>query len=151
MHQLVAEFSARAAETPDAVAVIDASGPHTAAEVLRSAEELAGVLAEIVDGAPTVLVQADNTWRTLSAALAVGLRGGLIAVVSRHATPGEFAIACSDLVPDVVIASGPVLSAGTSPSTTSPRGMRPLTAGRSWLVRARRAVSTAGAAASSSR
>lgn len=109
MQQLVAEFSARAEAAPDAIAVIDASGSHTTAEVMREAGRLARVLAEAVEGAPTVLVQADNTWRTLSAALAVGMRGGLIAVVSRHATPGEFAIACSDLVPDVVIAPEPVI------------------------------------------
>src|SRR5215207_8277440 len=109
MQQLAAEFSVRAAKSPHAIAVIDAFGAHTMAEVLREAEDLSRTMAETLDGAPTVLVQADNTWRTLSAALAVGLRGGLIAVVSRHATPGEFSIACSDLEPDMVIASPAVI------------------------------------------
>ena len=56
----------------------------------------------MADGVPTVLVQADNTWRTLAAAVAVGMRGGVIAVVSRHADASEFAIALEDIVPDAV-------------------------------------------------
>ena len=55
-------------------------------------------------GPPTVLVQADNSWRTLAAAVAVGLRGGLIAVISGHATRSEYELALEDIEPDAVLA-----------------------------------------------
>src|SRR5699024_9429737 len=95
-----------AARTPDAVAVIDAEGSHTIAEVLEGARELAAVLESATDGPATVLVRADNSWRTVAAAVAVGLNGGLLAVMSGHATRSEFDIAMEDLRPDVVVVDG---------------------------------------------
>ena len=129
MQQLVAEFSARAATAPDAIAVIDASGSHTTAEVMREAELLSRVLAAAVEGAPTVLVQADNTWRTLAAALAVGMQGGLIAVISRHATPASSRSRCRTSIPDVVVASEP-----DDPRLGRPRGplLREIRGARGW-------------------
>jgi len=91
---VVHEFQRRA----DTVAVIDDSGRHTARELLRHAETLAGS----VSG--TVLIQADNSWRTVAASLAVGLSGGTIAVVNRHTTAAEFAAAYEDIQPDAVVA-----------------------------------------------
>ncbi|TGN66056.1 acyl-CoA synthetase [Nocardioides eburneiflavus] len=107
MQKLAREMAERAAATPDQVAVVDGTGVHTLGSVVREATALAGILEERPGGAPTVLVQADNTWRTLAAAVAVGLRGGTIAVVSAHATRSEFAMALEDLRPDAVLA-GPV-------------------------------------------
>ncbi len=54
---------------------------------------------------PTVLVQADNSWRTLVTTLAVGRVGGFVAVMSGHATELELDLALEDIQPDVVIAS----------------------------------------------
>ncbi len=105
MHQLAQQFMERADRTPDAVAVVDGTGVHTVAEVAEAAVALARVLREGLEGAPTVLVQADNTWRTLAAALAVGIRGGLIAVISGHATRSEFELALEDIEPDAVLAA----------------------------------------------
>lgn len=96
MRDVVREFTAR----PDAVAVIDESGSHTAGAILAAARELADSL----PGPATVLVQADNSWRTVVAAVAVGLTGGVLAVVNRHTTRPEFAAAMEDIEPDVVIA-----------------------------------------------
>ena len=110
MWELAREFVARAANSPDDIAVVDATGEHTVAEVVAAATGLAAQLDAATGGSPTVLVQADNTWRTLAAAIAVGLRGGLIAVFSRHATPSEFAVALNDIAPDVVIADRQSLS-----------------------------------------
>ncbi|MBA8958662.1 acyl-CoA synthetase (AMP-forming)/AMP-acid ligase II [Rhodococcus percolatus] len=110
MWELAREFVARAANSPDDIAVVDATGEHTVAEVVAAATGLAAQLDAATGGSPTVLVQADNTWRTLAAAIAVGLRGGLIAVFSRHATPSEFAVALDDIAPDVVIADRQSLS-----------------------------------------
>ncbi|KXF54156.1 acyl-CoA synthetase [Rhodococcus sp. SC4] len=104
MWELAREFDARAKSSPDEIVVVDASGEYTAACVVAAATELAALLATAPGGSPTVLVQADNSWRTLTAALAVGLRGGVVAVFSRHATPSEFAVALHDIAPDVVIA-----------------------------------------------
>jgi cyclohexanecarboxylate-CoA ligase len=97
VRQVVHEFQRRAARS-DAVAVIDDSGRHTARELLRHAETLAGA----VSG--TVLVQADNSWRTVAASLAVGMSGGTLAVVNRHTTAAEFAAAVEDIQPDAVVA-----------------------------------------------
>ncbi|MDT9593270.1 class I adenylate-forming enzyme family protein [Nocardioides zeae] len=105
MKQLAATLVERAQVTPDAVAVVDGSGAHTLGEVLAAAHELADSLAAASDGAPTVLLQADNTWRTLAASVAVGLRGGLVTVMSSHATAGEYELALEDIVPDAVVAS----------------------------------------------
>lgn len=106
MKQLARDVTERAARTPDAVAVVDGDGVHTTAAVLEAARELASVIESAVDGPATVLVRADNSWRTVAAAVAVGLSGGLFAVISGHATKSEFDIAMEDLQPDVVVADG---------------------------------------------
>jgi acyl-CoA synthetase (AMP-forming)/AMP-acid ligase II len=105
MQTLAREFAERAERAPGDVAVIDALGEHTVGEVMRAARDLAVALEESLGGSPTVLVQADNTWRTLATALAVGLRGGMVAVFSSHAVASEFALAVEDVEPDAVIAS----------------------------------------------
>jgi acyl-CoA synthetase (AMP-forming)/AMP-acid ligase II len=109
MQLLAREFAERAERTPRDVAVIDALGVHTVGEVMAAARALAVALEEAVDGCPTVLVQADNTWRTLATALAVGLRGGMVAVLSSHAVASEFELAMEDIGPDAVVASDDVL------------------------------------------
>jgi len=105
MRQLAQELVERAGHDPDAVVVIDGEGAHTLGEVVARAKEVAELLGGALSGAPTVLVQADNSWRTLAAALAVGLRGGLIAVISGHAARSEYDLALEDIRPDAVIAS----------------------------------------------
>ncbi|GAB2928810.1 acyl-CoA synthetase [Rhodococcus aerolatus] len=111
MQVLAAEFAQRAAGSPASVAVLDATGVHTTAEVQAGADALAGLLGARVDGPPTLLVQADNTWRTLTAALAVGARGGVVVVISAHATAAELALALEDVEPDAVLAAPEVLDA----------------------------------------
>jgi len=108
MRQVVREFQQRAAEA-DFVAVIDDTGSHTARQLLDEAERLAGALsAGTADGAVgTVMIQADNSWRTVAATLAAGLSGGdggVIALVNRHTTRAEFATAWEDIRPDAVVA-----------------------------------------------
>lgn len=103
MKLLAKDMVERARREPVRLAVRDELGEHTLGKVVAAADDLAALLAKIDDRAPTVLVQADNTWRTLAAALAVGLRGGVIAVFSPHATAGEFRLAVEDIDPDVVI------------------------------------------------
>ncbi|MEU7306162.1 class I adenylate-forming enzyme family protein [Streptomyces sp. NPDC007206] len=105
MRQVVREFQQRADET-DFVAVIDDTGSHTARELLDEATRLAEALSTGADGEPvgTVMVQADNSWRTVAATLAVGLSGGVLAVVNRHTTQAEFLGAWEDIRPDAVVA-----------------------------------------------
>ena len=110
MQLLAREFAERAERAPGDVAVIDALGTHTVGDVMAAARELAGALEESLGGSPTVLVQADNTWRTLATALAVGLRGGMVAVLSSHAVASELELAMEDIEPDAVVASGEVLA-----------------------------------------
>jgi acyl-CoA synthetase (AMP-forming)/AMP-acid ligase II len=105
MKLLAREFADRAERAPDDVAVVDALGTHTVGGVMHAARELAVALEESLGGSPTVLVQADNTWRTLATALAVGLRDGMVAVFSGHAVSSEFALAMEDIEPDAVVAS----------------------------------------------
>ena len=109
MRQVADEFRRRA-ERSDSVAVIDDSGPHPARELLRHAEGLA----ETLSG--TVLIQADNSWRTVAASLAVGLGGGTLAVVNRHTTAAEFAAAFEDIQPDVVVAEPAALAEWAVPA-----------------------------------
>jgi acyl-CoA synthetase (AMP-forming)/AMP-acid ligase II len=120
MRLLAWEFTQRADRAPDEVAVIDPLGEHTVGEVMEAARELAVGLGEALTGAPTVLVQADNTWRTLATALAVGLRGGVVTVFSSHAAPSEFALALEDVEPDAVIAADDVLTAWGVPEDVFP-------------------------------
>ncbi|WP_155059687.1 class I adenylate-forming enzyme family protein [Streptomyces blattellae] len=103
MRQTVREFYDRA-EQADFTAVIDDHGHHSARGLLRSATELADEMTP--DGTPggTVLLQADNSWRTVAATLAVGLTGGVLALVNRHTTRAEFAAAVADIRPDVLVA-----------------------------------------------
>lgn len=108
MKQLARDVTERATRTPDAIAVVDREGTHTTVEVLEAARELAAALEAATDGPATVLIRADNSWRTVAAAVAVGLTGGLLAVMSGHATRSEFDIAIEDLQPDVVVADGPL-------------------------------------------
>jgi acyl-CoA synthetase (AMP-forming)/AMP-acid ligase II len=110
MRKLARDLVERAERAPDVVAVIDGEGEHTLRHVVTRAGEIAALLDECQDGPPTVLVQADNSWRTLAAAIAVGLRGGLIAVISGHATRSEYALALEDVEPDAVIASPQALA-----------------------------------------
>lgn len=103
MKQLARDVVERARQNPEQVAVIDGTGPHSVRDVVVHATRLAELLGDSLDGPPTVLVQADNTWRTLAAAVAVGLRGGLIAVISGHATRSEYELALEDIRPDAVL------------------------------------------------
>ena len=109
MQLLAREFAERAERAPADVAVIDALGVHTVGEVMAAARGLASALEEALGGSPTLLVQADNTWRTLATALAVGLRGGMVAVLSSHAVATEFELAMEDIEPDAVVAADGVL------------------------------------------
>ncbi|MFI7145161.1 class I adenylate-forming enzyme family protein [Nonomuraea sp. NPDC050022] len=102
----MSEFRRRAEES-DFVAVIDDSGEHTARELLARAARLAEPLG---GGAGTVLLQADNSWRTVAASLAVGMNGGVLAVVNRHTTAAEFAAAFEDIRPDAVVAEPSALA-----------------------------------------
>lgn len=120
MRLLAWEYSQRAERAPDDVAVIDALGEHTLGEVMAAAQQLAVGLGDALTGAPTVLVQADNTWRTLATALAVGLRGGLVTVFSSHAVASEFALAMEDVQPDAVVASAEVLEQWDVPDAAFP-------------------------------
>jgi cyclohexanecarboxylate-CoA ligase len=99
MRQAVLDFRKRA-EQADFVAVIDDSGVHTARDLLARADELANLLGT----GRTVLAQADNSWRTVVVALAVGRTGSVLAVINRHTTRVEFADAFDDIRPDMVVA-----------------------------------------------
>lgn len=103
MKQLALDVLERASRTPDAVAVVDGDGTHTTAEVVAAARELSDLLGSAADAPSTVLIRADNSWRTVACAIAVGLSGGLLAVMSGHATRSEFDIAMEDLQPDIVV------------------------------------------------
>ncbi|WP_405718450.1 acyl--CoA ligase [Streptomyces sp. NBC_01537] len=107
MRQTVREFQRRA-ERSDFTAVIDDSGHHTARELLDRAATLAEAMTPdgTPDGTPggTVMVQADNSWRTVAATLAVGMTGGVLALVNRHTTAAEFAAALEDIRPDALVA-----------------------------------------------
>ncbi|MGW5381161.1 class I adenylate-forming enzyme family protein [Nocardia sp. NPDC003963] len=103
MRILAEEMRERARRAPEQTAVIDEFGQHTLGEIVATATMLAERIAAIDERAPTVLIQADNTWRTLATALAVGLRGGVVAVFSPHATESEFRLALADIDPDLVI------------------------------------------------
>ncbi|MEV6586652.1 class I adenylate-forming enzyme family protein [Streptomyces acidicola] len=101
MREVVREFQRRA-EQADFAAVLDDAGSHTARELLAEATRLAEVM--FPGGARgTVMLQADNSWRTVAGSLAVGLGGGVLAVVNRHTTQAEFAAAFEDIRPDVVV------------------------------------------------
>ncbi|MDZ5622387.1 class I adenylate-forming enzyme family protein [Nocardioides sp. HM23] len=110
MRKLAQELVERAERAPDVVAVIDGEGEHTLRQVVTRAGEIVALLDACQSGPPTVLVQADNSWRTLAAAVAVGLRGGLIAVVSGHAARSEYELALEDIQPDAVVASPQALA-----------------------------------------
>jgi acyl-CoA synthetase (AMP-forming)/AMP-acid ligase II len=104
MREVVLDFAKRA-EQSDFVAVVDDAGEHTARYLLSRAEELA----DAIGHRGTLLVQADNSWRTVVAALAAGLTDGVLAVVNRHTTRAEFAAAFDDIRPDVVVAEPPAV------------------------------------------
>lgn len=110
MRKLAQELVERAERAPEVVAVIDGEGEHTLRQVVAQAGEIVALLEACQAGAPTVLVQADNSWRTLAAAVAVGLRGGLIAVISGHAARSEYELALEDIQPDAVLASPQALA-----------------------------------------
>ncbi|MDV7133894.1 acyl--CoA ligase [Williamsia muralis] len=104
MKLLAQEMLARAASTPDAIAVVDDLGSHSVSDVVAAAQALADRIAAVDLRPPTALIQADNTWHTVAAALAVGLRGGVVAVFSPHAAESEFELAIEDIDPDLVVA-----------------------------------------------
>ncbi|KAA9151012.1 long-chain fatty acid--CoA ligase [Amycolatopsis acidicola] len=104
MKELLADLRS---QDPASVAVIDKDGAHTRAEILAAGEELA---ARLERGA-TLLLQADNTWRTVAGMVAAGQVGGLLALISRHSTRQEFEAAREDIVPDAVLADPGVFTA----------------------------------------
>lgn len=122
MKALATEMLERARRTPAEIAVIDELGRHTLGEIMATATALADAIAAIDHRGPTVLVQADNTWRTVAAALAVGLRGGVVAVFSPHATESEFRLAVEDIDPDLVIAEPEALRRWKVPDELFPTG-----------------------------
>jgi cyclohexanecarboxylate-CoA ligase len=136
VRQVVSEFRLRA---PDAVAVIDDSGQHTVRELFEHADALGGA------ASGTVLVQADNSWRTVAASLAVGASGGTLAVVNRHTTAAEFAAAIEDIQPDAVIAEPAALAEWAVESLLPGGAAMPVLDGwRAWSVPGRRDVSRWG-------
>jgi len=103
MRELVTDLERRVAAEPASVAVLDAAGAHTVESLLTRAAVLATALEATTGARPTVLVQADNAWRTVVAALAVGRLAGTLALISRHASRDEFAAAVEDIRPDAVV------------------------------------------------
>lgn len=120
MRTLAQEMLERARRAPAEIAVIDELGQHTVGEIMATANALADRIAAIDERGPTVIIQADNTWRTLAAALAVGLRGGVVAVFSPHATASEFRLALEDIDPDLVIGDPAALRRWDVPTTEFP-------------------------------
>jgi acyl-CoA synthetase (AMP-forming)/AMP-acid ligase II len=102
VYQIAQEFEHRA-RTSDFIAVVDDEGEHSARWLVDQGRRLAGVLELACERPPTVLAQADNSWRTVAATIAVGRLGGVLALVSRHATRAEFAAAGEDIRPDAVV------------------------------------------------
>lgn len=108
MRELVAELEFRAATTAaggDAIIAVDADGEHSLRELLRAADELSTAVRDVAGAQATILVQADNSWRTVVAALAAGKLDGTLGLLSHHATRAEYDAACEDIDPAVVIAS----------------------------------------------
>ena len=104
MRQLVADWVTRV-EAGDFVAVVDDDGEHSARWVLQQARALAPLFTDPASGRPrTVLVQADNSWRTVVATVAAGLSGAVLALVNRHSTATELRYAVDDVRPDAVLA-----------------------------------------------
>jgi acyl-CoA synthetase (AMP-forming)/AMP-acid ligase II len=126
MRQVVSDFRQRAEET-DFVAVTDDSGEHTARRLLAQATELAHALGG--DHGGTVVVQADNSWRTIAATLAVGMGGGVLAVVNRHTTRGEFAAVLEDIQPDAVVAEPNAMEEWDVPAFLAAGAMHPVLEG----------------------
>lgn len=108
MRLLTEEFERRA-KAADDVAVIDDEGEHSSEALADASETLAKQMTEAGLTAPTVLVQAENSWRTVAAALAVGRVGGVIALMSNYVTAAEFEAAHDDIRPDVLLADSPTL------------------------------------------
>jgi acyl-CoA synthetase (AMP-forming)/AMP-acid ligase II len=133
MRLLAEEFAGRAMADPDRVAVIDGDGAHTAGAVWSAAQDLAATIKGLVEGSPTVLVQADNSWRTLVTVLAIGRLGGFVTVFSGHATAHEFDLALEDVQPDVVVASRGCVDLWDAPAKGFDAGASCLDG---WLVRA---------------
>ncbi|ABW13001.1 AMP-dependent synthetase and ligase [Parafrankia sp. EAN1pec] len=105
MQELVADLDRRAAAGARGVVAWDADGAHTLGAVLAAGTQLAEALAGASGPGATVMVQADNSWRTVAAAVAAARLGGVLALISRHATGVEFVQACEDLDPDAVVAA----------------------------------------------
>ncbi|MBF4996938.1 acyl--CoA ligase [Nocardia sp. BSTN01] len=128
MKILAKEMLERAERSPDRIAVVDEFGEHTLGEIIAAASTLAARIEATDPGAPTVLVQAGNTWHTVAAALAVGMRGGVVAVLSPHAADSEFRLAVADIAPDLVFAEPGTLDRWEVPAAFSIR--QPAFAGR---------------------
>lgn len=122
MKILAREMQDRARRDPDAVVVVDPQGTHRLGAVVTAAERAAEHMGSVSDAPPTVLIQADNTWQTVAAAVAVGLRGGVVAVLSPHATASEFALALEDIDPDMVVADLRTLDAWGVSDESFPAG-----------------------------
>lgn len=121
MHELMSDLDRRVAGDPEQIVAIDSAGTHTLGSVMTAAAELADVLTEASGPSPTVLLQAENTWRTVVCALAVGRVRGTLALLNGHATGQEFTAAREDIDPDVVVAD-PVLADAWAIDAVGPTG-----------------------------
>src|SRR4051794_40106322 len=102
MRQLVADW-VTGVESSDFIAIVDDEGEHSARWVLDQARALVPLF-HGEDGPRTVLLQADNSWRTMAAAVAAGLADAVLGLVSRHSTEAEIRYAFDDIRPDAVLA-----------------------------------------------
>ena len=120
MRLLVADLERRESVAASDPLVVDASGVHSVADVLARGRALAAELAGTCGRELTLLVQADNTWRTAVVAVAAGYLDGVLAVIGRHSTPVEFAAAREDIDPDAVLVSSEQVSRWMPDTATTP-------------------------------
>jgi acyl-CoA synthetase (AMP-forming)/AMP-acid ligase II len=137
VHEVAREFERRARES-DFLAVVDDDGEHRARSLVAQARGLSLLLESAGQSAPTVLLQADNSWRTVAATVAIGRLGGVVALISRHSTRAEFDSACQDIRPDAIVGDVATVGEwGAAPALAATEAYDVL---RGWVMYAARAA-----------